>query len=157
ETTEQFEHRFQVEPAQLPPGEYTNISGNVALAWGLVAAGQLAKLPVFLGSYPITPASDILHELSKRKHFGVRTVQAEDEIAAAGMALGAGLAGHIRGTTTSGPGVALHRDYHGGSRCAAEGRAHQPGGVARVAVPADLSPTRRAVDRPADQDRGSRS
>ena len=107
ETTEQFEHRFEVKPAKLPPGEYTNISGNVALAWGLVAAGQLAKLPVFLGSYPITPASDILHELSKHKHFGVRTVQAEDEIAAAGMALGAAFAGHLGVTTTSGPGVAL--------------------------------------------------
>ena len=68
----------------MPPGEYTSITGNTALAWGLVAAGQLAKLPVTLGSYPITPASDILHELSKHKHFGVRTVQAEDEIAAVG-------------------------------------------------------------------------
>ena len=96
-----------MKPAQLPPGEYTNITGNVALAWGLVAAGQLAKLPVFLGSYPITPASDILHELSKHKHFGVRTVQAEDEIAAAGMALGSAFAGHLGVTTTSGPGVAL--------------------------------------------------
>ena len=107
ETTEQFDHPFQVEPADLPAGEYTNITGNIALAWGLVAAGQLAKLPVFLGSYPITPASDILHELSKHKHFGVRTVQAEDEIAAAGMALGAAFAGHLGVTTTSGPGVAL--------------------------------------------------
>ena len=107
ETTEQFEHRFVVKPAHMPPGEYTNISGNVALAWGLVAAGQLSKLPVFLGSYPITPASDILHELSKHKHFGVRTVQAEDEIAAVGMALGAAFAGHLGVTTTSGPGVAL--------------------------------------------------
>ena len=96
-----------VKPAHMPAGEYTNISGNVALAWGLVAAGQLAKLPVFLGSYPITPASDILHELSKHKHFGVRTVQAEDEIAAVGMALGAAFAGHLGVTTTSGPGVAL--------------------------------------------------
>jgi 2-oxoglutarate ferredoxin oxidoreductase subunit alpha len=107
ETTEFFDHPFEVKPAQLPPGEYTNITGNVALAWGLVAAGQLAKLPVFLGSYPITPASDILHELSKHKHFGVRTVQAEDEIAAAGMALGSAFAGHLGVTTTSGPGVAL--------------------------------------------------
>src|SRR3954470_7559310 len=113
ETTEQFEHRFEVMPAKLPAGEYTNISGNVALAWGLVAAGQLAKLPVFLGSYPITPASDILHELSKHKHFGVRTVQAEDEIAAAGMALGAAFAGHIGVTTTSGPGVALKAETIG--------------------------------------------
>ena len=107
ETTELFDHPFQVESAHMPAGEYTNITGNVALAWGLVAAGQLAKLPVFLGSYPITPASDILHELSKSKHFGVRTVQAEDEIAAAGMALGAAFAGHLGVTTTSGPGLAL--------------------------------------------------
>jgi len=107
ETTEAVGHRFEVRPASLPPGEYTSITGNTALAWGLVAAGQLAKLPVTLGSYPITPASDILHELSKHKHFGVRTVQAEDEIAAAGMALGAAFAGHLGVTTTSGPGVSL--------------------------------------------------
>lgn len=107
ETTELFDHPFQVESANMAPGEYTNITGNIALAWGLVAAGQLAKLPVFLGSYPITPASDILHELSKSKHFGVRTVQAEDEIAAAGMTLGAAFAGHLGVTTTSGPGLAL--------------------------------------------------
>lgn len=107
ETTELFQHRYAVAPAKLPAGEYTNITGNVALAWGLVAAGQLAKLPVFLGSYPITPASDILHELSKHKNFGVRTVQAEDEIAAAGMALGSAFSGHLAVTTTSGPGVAL--------------------------------------------------
>ena len=107
ETSELFDHPYEVKPAQLEPGEYTNISGNVALAWGLVAAGQCAKLPVFLGSYPITPASDILHELSKHKNFGVRTLQAEDEIAAAGMALGAAFSGHLGVTTTSGPGVAL--------------------------------------------------
>jgi len=107
ETTEQVGHRYEVRPARLPAGEYTSITGNTALAWGLVAAGQLAKLPVTLGSYPITPASDILHELSKHKHFGIRTVQAEDEIAAAGMALGAAFAGHLGVTTTSGPGVAL--------------------------------------------------
>jgi 2-oxoglutarate ferredoxin oxidoreductase subunit alpha len=107
ETTEQVGHRYEVRPAKLPPGEYTSITGNTALAWGLVAAGQLAKLPVTLGSYPITPASDILHELSKHKHFGVRTIQAEDEIAAAGMALGAAFAGHLGVTTTSGPGVSL--------------------------------------------------
>ena len=107
ETTELLDHAYQIESANMRAGEYTNISGNTALAWGLVAAGQLAKLPVFLGSYPITPASDILHELSKNKHFGVRTVQAEDEIAAAGMALGAAFAGHLGITTTSGPGVAL--------------------------------------------------
>ncbi len=107
ETTELFDHPYQVPAAKLPAGEYTNITGNVALAWGLVAAGQCAKLPVFLGSYPITPASDILHELSKHKNFGVRTFQAEDEIAAIGSALGAAFAGHLGVTTTSGPGVAL--------------------------------------------------
>ena len=107
ETTEAVGHRYEVRPARLTPGEYTSITGNTALAWGIVAAGQLAALPITLGSYPITPASDILHELSKHKHFGVRTVQAEDEIAAAGMALGAAFAGHIGVTTTSGPGVAL--------------------------------------------------
>ncbi len=107
ETTEEFGHRYEVKPAQLPPGEYTNINGNMALAWGLVAAAQLAKLPLTLGSYPITPASDILHELSKHKNFGVRTVQAEDEIAAAALAIGASFAGHLGITTTSGPGVAL--------------------------------------------------
>jgi 2-oxoglutarate/2-oxoacid ferredoxin oxidoreductase subunit alpha len=107
ETSELFDHPYEVAPAKLQPGEYTNISGNVALAWGLVAAGQLAKLPIFLGSYPITPASDILHELSKHKNFGIRAVQAEDEIAAAGMALGAAFSGHLGVTTTSGPGVAL--------------------------------------------------
>ena len=107
ETTEAVGHRYEVRPASLPAGEYTSITGNTALSWGLVAAGQLAKLPVTLGSYPITPASDILHELSKHKHFGIRTVQAEDEIAAVGMALGAAFAGHLGVTTTSGPGVAL--------------------------------------------------
>jgi 2-oxoglutarate ferredoxin oxidoreductase subunit alpha len=107
ETTEAVGHRFEVRPAHLPAGEYTSITGNAALAWGIVAAGQLAKLPVTLGSYPITPASDILHELSKHKHFGVRTVQAEDEIAACGMALGAAFAGHLGVTTTSGPGLML--------------------------------------------------
>jgi 2-oxoglutarate ferredoxin oxidoreductase subunit alpha len=107
ETTEQVGHRYEVRPARMEPGEYTSITGNTALAWGLVVAGQLAKLPVTLGSYPITPASDILHELSRHKQFGVRTVQAEDEIAAAGMALGAAFAGHLGVTTTSGPGLAL--------------------------------------------------
>jgi 2-oxoglutarate ferredoxin oxidoreductase subunit alpha len=107
ETTEAVGHRYEVRPAKLPAGEYTSITGNTALAWGLVAAGQLAKLPVTLGSYPITPASDILHELSRHKHFGVRTVQAEDEIAAVGIALGAAFAGHLGVTTTSGPGLAL--------------------------------------------------
>jgi 2-oxoglutarate ferredoxin oxidoreductase subunit alpha len=107
ETAELFEHRYEVRPAQLPPGTYTNITGNTALAWGLVAASQLSELPLFLGSYPITPASDILHELSKHKNFGVRTLQAEDEIAGIGAAVGAAYGGHLGVTTTSGPGMAL--------------------------------------------------
>jgi 2-oxoglutarate ferredoxin oxidoreductase subunit alpha len=107
ETAELFEYKYSVKPAELAPGTYTNITGNTALAWGLIAAGQQAKLPVFLGSYPITPASDILHELSKHKNFGIRTLQAEDEIAAVGAALGAAYGGHLGVTTTSGPGVVL--------------------------------------------------
>ena len=107
ETTEMVGQRYEVKPATLPSGEYTSITGNTALSWGLIAAGQLADLPVTLGSYPITPASDISHELSKHKNFGIRTVQAEDEIAAVGVALGASFAGHLGVTTTSGPGVAL--------------------------------------------------
>ncbi len=107
ETTELWDHRYEVRPAPMAAGEYTNVTGNTALAWGLVVAGQLANLPVTLGSYPITPASDILHELAKHKNFGVRTFQAEDEIAACGAALGAAFAGHLGVTTTSGPGVAL--------------------------------------------------
>ncbi len=107
ETTEMFGDQFEVAAAPNEPGTYTNITGNVATSWGMVAAGQLAKLPVFLGSYPITPASDILHELSRHKNFGVRTFQAEDEIAAIGAALGASFGGHLAYTTTSGPGVAL--------------------------------------------------
>ena len=107
ETAELFEFVYEIMPAALDPGTYTNISGNTALAYGLIAASQCAKLPIFLGSYPITPASDILHELSKLKHFGVRTFQAEDEIAAAASAVGAAYGGHIGVTVTSGPGVAL--------------------------------------------------
>lgn len=113
ETTEIFDSLYEVKAAPLAPGEYTNISGNTALAWGLVAAGQLAKLPVFLGSYPITPASDILHELSKHKNFGVRTMQAEDEIAGINAALGAAYAGSLGVTTTSGPGVDLKTETVG--------------------------------------------
>jgi 2-oxoglutarate ferredoxin oxidoreductase subunit alpha len=113
ETAELFDHPYQVKPAPQRPGEYTNITGNVALAWGLVAAGQLAQLPIFLGSYPITPASDILHELSKHKNFGVRTLQAEDEIAGIGAALGASYGGHLGVTTTSGPGLALKSETIG--------------------------------------------
>jgi len=113
ETAELFDHPYNVKPATLHSGLYTNITGNTALAWGIVAAGQLAKLPVFLGSYPITPASDILHELSKHKNFGIRTLQAEDEIAGIGAALGAAFGGHIGYTTTSGPGMALKAETMG--------------------------------------------
>jgi 2-oxoglutarate ferredoxin oxidoreductase subunit alpha len=113
ETAELFPSTYEVKPAVLEPGHYTNISGNTALAWGLIAAGQLAKLPLFLGSYPITPASDILHELSKHKNFGVRTLQAEDEIAGIGAALGAAYAGSLGITTTSGPGVDLKAETIG--------------------------------------------
>ncbi|GAA1805140.1 2-oxoacid:acceptor oxidoreductase subunit alpha [Planosporangium flavigriseum] len=107
ETTEDFVVRYEVNPAKMPAGEYRNITGNTALALGIVAAGVRSKLPVFLGAYPITPASDILHELSKHKKFGVTTVQAEDEIAAVGVALGASYGGALGVTSTSGPGVAL--------------------------------------------------
>ncbi len=113
ETAELFDHAFVVNPAILPAGTYTNITGNTALAWGLVAASQLSGLPLFLGSYPITPASDILHELSKHKNFGVRTLQAEDEIAGIGAALGAAFGGHLGVTTTSGPGIALKSETMG--------------------------------------------
>jgi 2-oxoglutarate ferredoxin oxidoreductase subunit alpha len=113
ETAELFDHPYEVDPAALPAGTYTNINGNTALAWGLIAASQLSQLPLFLGSYPITPASDILHELSKHKRFGVRTLQAEDEIAGIGAAIGAAYGGHLACTTTSGPGMALKAEAMG--------------------------------------------
>ncbi|MDT5030164.1 MAG: 2-oxoglutarate/2-oxoacid ferredoxin oxidoreductase subunit alpha [Actinoplanes sp.] len=107
ETTEDFSVRYEVKPAKMLPGTYRNVTGNAALALGIVAAGVKSRLPVFLGAYPITPASDILHELSKHKRFGITTMQAEDEIAAIGAALGAAYGGALGITTTSGPGVAL--------------------------------------------------
>src|SRR5689334_10435889 len=113
ETTESFAVQYEIKPARLQPGTYRNISGNLALAYGLVAAGVQSGLPVFLGSYPITPASDILHELSKHKSFGVTTFQAEDEIAGIGAALGAAFAGRLGVTTTSGPGIALKSETIG--------------------------------------------
>ncbi|MFF7632378.1 2-oxoacid:acceptor oxidoreductase subunit alpha [Kitasatospora sp. NPDC008050] len=113
ETTEDFAVSYEVAPARLPAGTYRNISGNLALSYGLIAAGQRSGLPVFLGSYPITPASDILHELSRHKNFGVRTFQAEDEIAGIGAALGAAFGGALGVTTTSGPGVALKSETIG--------------------------------------------
>ena len=113
ETTEVFAHRYEVRPAKLPAGTYRQITGNVALAYGLIAAADRAGLPFFLGGYPITPASDILHELSRHKNFRVQTMQAEDEIAGIGAALGAAFAGNLAATATSGPGIALKTETIG--------------------------------------------
>jgi 2-oxoglutarate ferredoxin oxidoreductase subunit alpha len=113
ETTESFAVSYEVKPAVLPAGTYRNISGNLALSYGLIAAAEQAGLEIFLGSYPITPASDILHELARHKRFGVRTFQAEDEIAGVGAALGAAFGGAIGVTSTSGPGLALKAETVG--------------------------------------------
>ncbi|WP_245988589.1 2-oxoacid:acceptor oxidoreductase subunit alpha [Flexivirga caeni] len=113
ETTEAFSVQYAVAPAPMEPGTYRNITGNVATAYGLATAAHRAKLPLVLGSYPITPASDLLHNLSRLKHFGVTTIQAEDEIAAVGSALGASFGGAIGVTTTSGPGLALKSETIG--------------------------------------------
>jgi len=113
ETTEAFSVQYEVKPATLQPGTYRNITGNSALAYGLVAASRRSGLPLFLGSYPITPASDILHELSKLKRFGVRTMQAEDEISGVGAALGASFGGGLGVTSTSGPGMCLKAETIG--------------------------------------------
>jgi 2-oxoglutarate ferredoxin oxidoreductase subunit alpha len=113
ETTEAFAVTYVVKPAVIPSGRYRNITGNTALAYGIVAAGQLSGLQVLLGAYPITPASDILHELSKHKAFGVTTFQAEDEIAGVGAALGASYGGALGVTATSGPGLALKAETIG--------------------------------------------
>jgi 2-oxoglutarate ferredoxin oxidoreductase subunit alpha len=107
ETTDAFASSYEVGKAKLPPGTYKNISGNIAMAWGLMTAAHQSGKDLFLGSYPITPASDILHELSKYKNYGVRTFQAEDEIAAICSAIGAAYGGHMAITTSSGPGIAL--------------------------------------------------
>jgi 2-oxoglutarate ferredoxin oxidoreductase subunit alpha len=113
ETTEEFAVRYEVKPAKLPPGTYRNVTGNQALAMGLVAASVKSGLPLFLGAYPITPASGILEDLARRKAFGVRTFQAEDEIAAAGAALGASFGGALGVCTSSGPGVVLKAETVG--------------------------------------------
>ena len=144
-TTEAMKTTYEVLPAQLSPGTYTNITGNTALAWGLVAGAQQSRLPLFYGSYPITPASDILHELSKHKNFGVRTFQAEDEIAAVGSAIGASFAGNLAVTGTSGPGLALKSE---GISLAV---------VARVAHDRHRRTTGRTRHRDADQTRAVRS
>lgn len=113
DTTEAFTTRYKVNKAKMPPGTYRSIMGNQALSYGLIAAGEKSGLPIFLGTYPITPASDILHELSKYKGFGIRTFQAEDEIAAVSSAIGASYGGALGITTTSGPGMALKAEAMG--------------------------------------------
>ena len=113
ETTEDFAVTYEIAPARMPAGTYRNITGNIALSYGLVAATRRAGVPLVLGSYPITPASDILHTLSSLKRFGVTTLQAEDEIAGVGAALGASFGGALGVTTTSGPGLALKAETIG--------------------------------------------
>ncbi|MEZ0354720.1 2-oxoglutarate ferredoxin oxidoreductase subunit alpha [Mycobacterium sp. ENV421] len=113
ETTEAFGTTYEISPAKLAPGEYRQISGNTALAYGVIAAGQLADIQVVLGTYPITPASDILHELSKHKNFNILTFQAEDEIAGVGAAIGASYGGALGVTSTSGPGISLKSEAIG--------------------------------------------
>ena len=113
ETTESFAVSYEVKPAVQRPGTYRTITGNTAMAYGLIAASKLSGLPLFLGAYPITPASSILEELAKHKNFGVRTFQAEDEIAAAGAALGASFGGSLGVTTSAGPGIALKMETIG--------------------------------------------
>src|SRR5438105_4289856 len=113
ETTETFAVTYEVKPAKLAPGIYRNSTGNQALSYGLIAASRLAGLPLFLGAYPITPASSILEELARQKSFGVRTFQAEDEIAAAGAALGASFGGALGVTTSAGPGIVLKAETIG--------------------------------------------
>ncbi len=113
DTTETFRTRYTVEKAKMSPGNYRSIMGNQALSYGLIAASQKSGLPMFLGSYPITPASDILHELAKYKNFGIKTFQAEDEIAAITSAIGASYGGSLAVTTTSGPGMALKAEAMG--------------------------------------------
>jgi 2-oxoglutarate ferredoxin oxidoreductase subunit alpha len=113
ETTELFAVQYEVKPAPAMPGIYRNVSGAQALAWGLIAASVRSGLPLFYASYPITPASELLHELSRHKNFGVRTLQAEDEIAAANLALGAAFGGHLGVTGTSGPGIDLKAETIG--------------------------------------------
>ena len=144
ETTEAFVVQYEIKPAPMRAGTYRNITGNLALSYGLVAGAVQSDLPLFLGSYPITPASDILHELSKHKRFGVTTFQAEDEIAGVGAALGAAFAGALGVTTTSGPGPRAEVGDHRARRDdrAAAGRRRRP--------------ARRPLDRAAHQDRAGR-
>ena len=144
ETAELFEHAYEIQPARLEPGQYRNITGNIATAYGLIAGAQQAKLPILYASYPITPASDILHELSKHKNFGVRTLQAEDEIAAAAAAIGGGVRRASR----------HHRHERPGRRPQVGG--HRPGDQPRAAAGDRRRAARRTVDRAAHQDRAVR-
>ena len=144
ETTEAFASTYEVSPAKLKSGEYRQISGNTALAYGLITAGQLGDIQLVLGSYPITPASDILHELSKHKNFNVLTFQAEDEIAGIGAAIGASYGGALGITSTSGPGISLKSEAIGLGR------------DDRASADRHRRAARRPVDRPADQDRAGR-
>ena len=143
-TTEAAKTTFEVRPAVLRPGVYTNVTGNTALAWGLIAAAQCAKLSLFYGTYPITPASDILHELSMHKNFGVRTFQAEDEIAAIGSVIGASFAGNSR----------RHRNFRPGG--GTEERGAVAGGHHRASPDPGRRPAGRALDRDAHQGRAVR-
>ncbi len=144
ETTELFAHSYKIAAAPVEPGTYRNIAGSTALSWGLIAASQRSGLQLFYASYPITPASELLHELSRHKNFGVITLQAEDEIAAANVALGAAFAGQLAVTGTSGPGMDLKAETLG------------------LAVIMELPmidrrrAARRSVDRAADEDRAGR-
>ena len=144
ETAELFESNYEIRPATFEKGEYVQVTGNQALAWGLITATRLAGVPLFLGSYPITPASDILHELSRRKEFGIRTFQAEDEIAGIGAALGAVLRRRPRGDHDQRPGLDL--------------KSETIGLAINLELPARhrRRPAGRALHRPADQDRAGR-
>ena len=113
ETTELFPTHYSIPSAKIEAGHYRNITGNTALAWGIVAAGEQLNNPVFLGAYPITPASDVLHEVARHRHFGVKTFQAEDEIAAASATIGAAFAGQLAVTISSGPGFVLKQEAIG--------------------------------------------
>ena len=139
ETTETFAVSYEVKPATLTPGTYRNVTGNQALAYGLIAASKLSGLPLFLGAYPITPASGILEELARHKNFGVRTFQAEDEIAAVGAALGASFGGALGVCTSAGPGIVLKQETIG------------LGDHARAAAADPRHPARRSIDRNADE------
>ena len=144
ETSEDFAVSYEVAPAQLAPGRYRQITGNTALSYGLIAASKLSGLPLFLGAYPITPASSILEELARHKNFGVTTFQAEDEIAACGAALGASFGGALGVTTSAGPGIVLKAEMVG------------LGVMLELPLLDPRHPAGRPVDRHADEARAGR-